>query len=50
MSKNTKQEKKIEVDGKLISLEEFEVLKSLTTKKLKEVAPGRYKLLERLFG
>jgi hypothetical protein len=50
MNKKTKQESTVEVNGELITLEEFYVLKNLTTKKLKEVSPGKYKLLERLFG
>jgi hypothetical protein len=43
-------EKQIEVDGKLITLQEFQEMQNNPTIRLKEIAPGKFKILERRFG
>jgi hypothetical protein len=44
------EDKKIEVNGEMISMQEFQEMQEDPKKKLKEVEPGKFKLLERLFG
>ena len=40
----------IELDGQLISLQEFNNMKSDPNKRFKEVAPGKYITLTKLHG
>lgn len=39
-----------EVDGKQITLEEFQEMKINPKIKLKEIVPGKFKILERLYS
>jgi hypothetical protein len=43
-------EQLFEVDGKMVTLQEFQEMSNDPKKKLKEVEPGKWKLLERLYG
>ncbi len=46
------EEKKVEikVNGKIVSMKEFQEMQNDPKIKLIEVEPGKFKLLERLFG
>ena len=45
-----KKEIQYEVDGVLITLQEFQEMQNDPKKRLKEVEQGKWKLLERLYG
>lgn len=44
------QEKQIEVNGRIVTLQEFQEMQSNPNIRLKEVAPGKFKMLEKLYG
>ena len=50
MDNQTSINQEIFVDGKKVSLEEFAIMQGNPTKKLVEVGPNQYKLLERVYG
>ncbi len=50
MEEIKEQEKQIEVDGKIVTLQEFQEMQSNPKIRLKEVEPGKFKTLERMFG
>lgn len=50
MKEVKKEQQDIEVNGKKITETELSNLQNDPTKKLKEVEPKKFKLLERLFG
>lgn len=50
MEELKQKEQQIEVDGKLVSLQEFQEMQNNPAIRLKEIEPGKFKLLERMFG